>query len=49
MLKRRRRIRRRFAGLTYEERTGAVCDAPCQAAVHRERVQARALSRRGVL
>jgi len=49
MLKRRTRIRRRLAGLTYEERTGAVCDAPCQAAAHRERVRARALSRRGIL
>ena len=49
MLKRRTRIRRRLAGLTYEERTGAVCDAPCQAAAQRERVQARALVRRGII
>jgi hypothetical protein len=49
MLKRRTRIRRRLAGLTYEERTGVVCDAPCQAAAQRERAQARALVRRGII
>jgi hypothetical protein len=49
MLRWPKRARRRLAGLAYDERTGAVCDARCQAGTHREHVQARALSRRGML
>ena len=49
-MRRLSRLRRRqLSGLAYDERTGSVCDARCQANAHREREQARALTRRGVL
>lgn len=41
-------LRRRPGRLTFDERTGAVCDAACRAASRRERDLVTTLQRRGL-
>ena len=48
MLRRLTVPRRRLGRLTFDERSGAVCDAACSAASRRERDLVSALQRRGL-